>query len=187
LNAISNTSALEKNITEKYKKLIDESDSECRRLEEMHSGKMVCRKGCTSCCTDFSIFPVEFFSISEGLKGREIIFNPGAKEGECLMLVSGLCTIYGSRPFICRSHGLPLLSMGDDGWELSHCELNFTENTTDFDESNTLAHDRFNSKLFMLNKMFITTVKEAGYSEFDLIPLSKLLSTLPPNATNGDW
>jgi uncharacterized protein len=123
---------------------------------------------------DFSIFPVEFFAIAEKLIGKELIFNREASEGECPMLVNGLCTIYESRPFICRSHGLPLLSMGDDGWELSHCELNFTENAPGFDETNTLAHDRINSRLFMLNREYIKTLKDVQYSEFDLIPLSKL-------------
>jgi Fe-S-cluster containining protein len=125
---------------------------------------------------DFSIFPVEFFIIEESLTGKEIIFNKNAGEGECPMLVDGFCTIYESRPFICRSHGLPLLSMGEDGWELSHCELNFTINAPVFDENNTLVHDRFNSRLFMLNREFILTLKGVNYSEFDLIPLSKLVA-----------
>jgi len=123
---------------------------------------------------DFSIFPVEFFTIADELKGKDIKFNQGAAEDECPMLIEGLCSIYESRPFICRSHGLPLLSMGEEGWELSHCELNFTESTCDFDENNTLAHDRFNSRLFMLNKEFLRTLKDDRYSEFDLLPLSKL-------------
>jgi hypothetical protein len=166
------------NYSEKFKKLIAEADSECRRLEELHSKLMVCRRGCTSCCMDFSIFPVEFFSIAEELKGKEIKFNSKAKEGECPMLVEGSCSIYPSRPFICRSHGLPLLSMGDDGWELSHCELNFTSDTPDFDETNSLLHDRFNSRLFMLNREFIMTFTGKTYMEYDLIPLSDLRHTI---------
>lgn len=134
---------------------------------------------------DFSIFPIEFFTIAERLTGKEIIFNKNARDGDCPMLVDGLCTIYESRPFICRSHGLPLLSMGEEEWELSHCELNFTDNAPDFDETNTLAIDRFNSRLFMLNKEFILTLKEVNYSEFDLIPLTKLASILAPKATKG--
>jgi uncharacterized protein len=134
---------------------------------------------------DFSIFPVEYFSIAESLKGKELIFNKSAGEGECPMLVDGLCTIYESRPFICRSHGLPLLSMGEEGWELSHCELNFNGDAPVFDETNTLAHDRYFSKLFMLNKEFIKTLGDGGYSESDLIPLTRLTSTLDPNATKG--
>lgn len=124
---------------------------------------------------DFSIFPVEYFAIEEKIRGRDLIFNPDAGEGECPLLVGGLCAIYEYRPFICRSHGLPLLSMGDDGWELSHCELNFTRDAPGFDQTNTLAHDRYNSRLFMLNKEFIETLKDGQYSEFDLIPIRNLI------------
>jgi len=102
------------------------------------------------------------------------------------MLVGGLCSIYEFRPFICRTHGLPLLSMGDDGWELSHCELNFTSDAPDFDETNSLIHDRFNSRMFMLNKEFIKTLKEAHYAEFDLIPLSRLTHQPPQGGANPD-
>jgi Fe-S-cluster containining protein len=173
---ISISRILKNKFAENYKRIIGETDSECKRLEEMHAGQMVCRQGCSSCCMDFSIFPVEFFSIAEELKGSEIRFNAAAAEGECKMLVAGLCTIYKSRPFICRSHGLPLLSMGEDEWELSHCELNFTENAPCFDEGNTLAHDRFTSKLFMLNREYISSLDEMAYSEFDLIPIFKLVT-----------
>jgi hypothetical protein len=164
------------NFPEKYLELREEADAECRRLELMHSALMVCKKGCTSCCMDFSIFPVEFFTIAGSLKGKKIPFNRAATEGECPMLVGGLCIIYESRPFICRSHGLPLLSMGEEGWELSHCELNFTKDAPRFDDTNTFIHDRFNSRLFMLNREFIKTLKDVQYSEFDLIPLSKLVA-----------
>jgi Fe-S-cluster containining protein len=176
---------LEKGFFEKYKELRAATDSECIRLETIHSGQMVCRKGCTSCCMDFSILPVEFYTVADELKGKNTKFNQEAEEGECPMLVGGLCTIYESRPFICRSHGLPLLSMGEEGWELSHCELNFREYASGFDESNALLHDRWNSELFMLNREFIKTLTEVDYFEFDLIPLTRLKSILEPNAING--
>lgn len=135
---------------------------------------------------DFRIFPVEFFSIKEMLKGGKISINREASGGDCPMLDGGLCSIYEFRPFICRTHGLPLLSMGDDGWELSHCELNFTSDAPDFDETNSLIHDRFNSRMFMLNKEFIKTLKEAHYTEFDLIPLSRLTHQPPQGGANPD-
>ena len=171
----SSFSPLNRSFLEQITELISEVDSECRRLEELHSGLIVCKKGCSSCCMDFSIFPVEFFSIKEMLKGRKISINRDAPEGDCPMLVGGLCSIYEFRPFICRTHGLPLLSMGDDGWELTHCELNFISDTPDFDETNSLIHDRFNSRMFMLNREFIKTLKEVQYSEFDLVPIRMLI------------
>ena len=64
--------------------------------------------------------------------------------------------MYESRPIICRTHGLPLLFMNDEQWELSACELNFTEfDDEEFKEENTFPQDTFNSKLFMINKRFV--------------------------------
>jgi len=77
---------------------------------------------------------------------------------------------------MCRTHGLPILYANDNGeWELSACELNFTE--FDFDEftdENTLPQDKYNSKLFLLNREFIAEFKDKKYSEFDLIALKEL-------------
>jgi len=158
-----------------YYQLRNEIDSECRRLEEAHRNFLVCASGCTGCCMDFNIFPVEFHSIFEELKGKKIEYNRSASEGECLFVVNGLCSIYESRPVICRTHGLPLLSMGEEEWELTHCELNFTGAAPEFDESNTFPQDRYNSKLFLLNRKFIRSYKGHSYKELELIPLRELV------------
>jgi len=63
-----------------------------------------------------------------------------------------------------------------DQWELSHCELNFTLVDEDyFDEENTYPQDTINSKLFMMNKAYISSQPSCKYEEFDLIPLKELL------------
>ena len=67
-----------------------------------------------------------------------------------------------------------MLAMGDEGWELTHCELNFTGHMPDFDETNTIVHDRYNSRLFMINRKFISEFEEKRYSEFDLISVGSL-------------
>jgi hypothetical protein len=64
--------------------------------------------------------------------------------------------------------------MGDEGWELSHCELNFTENLPEFDENNTIPHDRYNSRLFMINREFVRSFREKRFSEFDLVSVGSL-------------
>lgn len=125
---------------------------------------------------DFSIFPVEFYSIFEEIKDKIPEYNNVADDEECLFLVKGLCSIYESRPLICRTHGLPLLSMGEDEWELNHCELNFKESPPEFNESNTFPQDRYNSKLFMLNRRFIRSYKGHNYKELELIPLRELVN-----------
>jgi Fe-S-cluster containining protein len=158
-----------------YFSLRNEIDLLCLKLEEAHKGHISCFAGCHQCCMDFSIFPVEFYSILQETDGRKININHDVSRSECVFLIEGLCSIYESRPLICRTHGLPLLYMGEDEWQLSYCELNFTgSNMPEFNESNTIPQDRFNSRLFMLNKAFIKSLDENNYSETDLIPLREL-------------
>ena len=94
----------------------------------------------------------------------------------CAFLKNHSCTIYNHRPVMCRTHGFPLIYINDnDEYELSACELNFTEfDFGDFTMENTLPQDKFNSKLFILNREFIAEFKDKKYSEMDLIPLKNL-------------
>jgi Fe-S-cluster containining protein len=158
-----------------YISLRDEVDALCVKLEETHKEQITCSRGCHKCCMDFSIFPVEMYSILQETDRRKININHDASEGECVFMMEGLCSIYESRPLICRTHGLPLLYMGGDEWQLSYCELNFTgSNLPEFNEANTFPQDRYNSRLFMINWEFIKSLKEHHYSEFDLISIKEM-------------
>jgi uncharacterized protein len=162
----------------KYKILLNEIQQQTAIQEKMHHKHMKCCNGCDLCCIDFSIFPVEFYFILNELKKRN--FKPESEvntENEiCVFLKNSSCTIYEQRPIMCRTHGLPLLYANDDGeWELSACELNFTEfDFDDFTDENTFPQDKYNSKLFLLNREFIAEFKDIKYSETDLIPLKEI-------------
>ncbi|TNF41432.1 MAG: YkgJ family cysteine cluster protein [Bacteroidetes bacterium] len=162
----------------KYKILLNEIQKQTAILEEMHREYIKCRSGCSLCCIDFSVFPVEFYFILNELKKKN--FKPETdlnNENEiCVFLKNNSCTIYEQRPIMCRTHGLPLLYANDDGeWELSACELNFTEfDFDDFTDDNTLPQDKYNSKLYLLNREFIAEFTEKKYGETDLIPLKEI-------------
>ncbi len=166
------------NSTKQYLALRQAIDSLSESLEGQHKNHMKCKTGCDLCCMDYSVFPIEFHSILNALKVDKTVpaINKDTLKEDCIFLNNHQCSIYEERPIICRTHGLPLLFMGEDGnWELSACELNFTEfDMEEFAEENTFPQDKFNSKLFMLNKEFIKEFKEVEYGEFDLIPLKKL-------------
>jgi Fe-S-cluster containining protein len=171
---------------EKYKILIKEIEQHTAFLEDIHHKYMKCRNGCDLCCIDFSIFPVEFhFILNEIEKENQ---NPDmqgeTKNDVCAFLKNHSCTIYEHRPIMCRTHGLPLLYANDDGeWELSACELNFTEfDFDDFTMENTLPQDKYNSKLFLLNREFIAEFTDKNYIELDLIPLKELASQIKTKA-----
>jgi uncharacterized protein len=170
---------------DKYRAIRKKVDAVSFSLSQTHATHLQCKKGCDLCCMDYSILPVEFYSILEELKNRGYKaenFQRNAKNDEdCIFLKNHACTIYESRPLICRTHGLPLLYANDDGeWELSACELNFNDfNFDNFSEENTFPQDKYNSKLFLINHEFIAEFKEENqFGEFDLLPLKKLAEKL---------
>ncbi len=164
-----------------YKALREEIDASTFKLWNEHSSNMACKKGCDKCCLNFDVFPIEFDYIKQQLEALypDVLSQSAPNEmGEkCFFLKDHQCSIYEARPIICRTHGYPLLYMNEEGdqWELSHCELNFTDVDEDyFHEENCYAQDTFNSRLFMMNKEYIKTA-HADKGEFDLIPLVDLL------------
>ena len=167
---------------EQYKLLRTEIDTHSNKLEKEHKKQMQCKKGCDMCCMDYSILPIEFHSILNDLKEKKAVpeTSEKAKKDECIFLKNHVCTIYDQRPVICRTHGLPLLFMNDNNeWELSACDLNFREfNFEEFTLDNTFPQDKYNSKLFMLNKEFISRFQDKEYDEFDLIPLKNIVEQL---------
>ncbi len=168
----------ENNHFSKYKTLVNEIDRKTAKLEKTHHKHMQCKNGCDLCCIDFSIFPVEYYSILNELKSNAV--NPEPAENSesniCSFLVNHSCTIYQYRPIMCRTHGFPLLYANDEGdYELSACELNFTDfDYEDFTMENTLPQDKYNSKLFILNKQFIADFQQKKFGELDLIPMKQL-------------
>lgn len=84
-------------------------DLRVRRLSELHEGRLRCAKGCSTCCVDgITVFEVEADNIRR--RNHELLSSaePGP-EGACAFLdADGACRIYGDRPYVCRTQGLPL-------------------------------------------------------------------------------
>jgi len=153
----------------------DEISELSNKLSALHNDHMKCKKGCSECCMEFKVLPVEYFSMLEELKENKKPFFKLQQEEDCGFLSDSSCNIYPSRPIICRTHGLPLLFMNQEGdaWELSACPLNFT-NFDMFDQENTYPQDTFNSRLFVINKKFIAEYKAETFGEFDMISVNRL-------------
>jgi len=165
-----------------YLSLRNEIDAQTEALWNQHHNNMACKKGCDQCCLDFDVFPLEFDVIKEQVEREypEVLDRSTPEESgeKCFFLTNHQCSLYNARPIICRTHGFPLLYMNEAGdqWELSHCELNFTQVDEDyFHEENTYPQDTINSKLFMMNKAYINSLPDNSYQEFDLIPLRDLI------------
>jgi uncharacterized protein len=84
-------------------------------ITRTHGGKLACRAGCTGCCTDgLTVFEVEAAVIAAGHADLLANGTPGP-EGACAFLdASGGCRVYASRPYVCRTQGLPLRWLEED-------------------------------------------------------------------------
>ena len=73
-----------------------------------------CKAGCSQCCIDdLSITKAEL-AVIEKLFPNFRDLQPH-RPGACPFLdEQGLCRIYAARPYICRTHGLPMRRLDDD-------------------------------------------------------------------------
>jgi Fe-S-cluster containining protein len=106
-----------------------EVDAAVERLVAAHGAALRCRRGCAGCCDDgLTVFEVEAEVIRQGIFERErehehenVTPRRGAREGpgvrpRCAFLGPDLeCRIYDLRPYVCRTQGLPLRWLDDEG------------------------------------------------------------------------
>lgn len=88
-----------------------------------------CKKGCSACCMDdLAVFSIE----ADFISSQQADFLKNNKPhaiGACAFLdEQGACRIYETRPFVCRTQGLPLLMTIEESGErveiIDICELN---------------------------------------------------------------
>lgn len=90
-------------------------DEAIERLAEMHTDKLVCTRGCSTCCVDnISVFAVETANILHHHEDLFVTAEPHAA-GACAFLdEAGGCRIYHQRPYVCRTQGLPFRWIEDN-------------------------------------------------------------------------
>ncbi len=154
---------------ELYRQLIESVDDLTSQLNERYKGHLQCGAGCSGCCNHhLSIFAVEaevlteaIQTLPEGVQQRiqqqAIEVKEREVKGEsvaCPLLVDSLCSVYESRPLICRTQGLPLLYEADDGaQEIDFCPLNFESDAAiaELADEHLVPLDLLNLKLAMAN------------------------------------
>ncbi len=95
----------------------NELDKAIGRIEKYHKDKMNCSKGCKDCCIDgITVFEIEAFYIKYFNKTLKYVI-PASKEGCCFRDENNECIIYETRPYVCRTQGLPLRWIDDSGNE----------------------------------------------------------------------
>ena len=96
------------------------------------------------------------------------------------------CSIYESRPLICRTQGLPLLIESEDGeQEVDFCPLNFTEPGAidDLDEDHLVPLDALNLRLALLN---LEHCRETGLGDEASGARAKMADIILKNIGNGE-
>jgi hypothetical protein len=163
-----------------YFNLRDSADQLAEKLGIIHSGKLVCSKGCCNCCTNLSVFPVEFFAIVEEMKKAgwtKLHFDAAAVCG--YLDEQGACEIYPYRPIICRTQGLPLAFYDDDtqGYSVTYCPKNFAGQDPEqltFGPDNTLNLDELNDELFEIHLHYLAEHPHMGFAPDSRIELRRL-------------
>jgi len=140
------------------------------KIVSKYPEKMKCKINCTQCChVDLSITQVEVVRIQdwfnaldeERKKSLKDLWQSKQPLGKsytsneskpCAFLYDGGCSIYESRPTICRSHGLALMRTENESTKhIDACELNFKDQLPPMEDC--LDLDRLNSLLVVANKV----------------------------------
>jgi Fe-S-cluster containining protein len=99
----------------KLERLKLEVDRHAGELSALHAGRLRCRRGCSGCCSDeLTVLEVE----AEQIRRRHpdlLEHGEPHPPGACAFLdAAGACRIYASRPYVCRTQGLPLRWLEED-------------------------------------------------------------------------
>jgi Fe-S-cluster containining protein len=84
-------------------------DERVAELASLHGDRLHCGLGCASCCIDdLTVYGIEAERISRAHPTLLREGTPHAKGACALLDVDGSCRVYGERPYVCRTQGLPL-------------------------------------------------------------------------------
>lgn len=105
-------------------------DRDVEPLHRRHAARLECRRGCSGCCVDhLTVFAVEADKIRRDFPDLLREGRPYPAGGCAFLDAEGACRVYESRPYVCRTQGLPQrwTESGTDGRVLEYrdiCPLN---------------------------------------------------------------
>ena len=171
-----------KEILKKYLALRQILDKRIKELEVLHSKHLLCNKGCSDCCkVDKTVNSIEAEIVKQSLlklPNKAILkIKTNYSKEICTFLHNDDCLIYENRPFICRSHGLPILYYLEEQAGIDFCPKNFKEFSIDngFLENEILDMIRFNNELIQLDQLFCKTCLNENWIPTKRINLFELL------------
>lgn len=165
-----------------YNQLVAKVDKLCSDIMLQSADEISCCKGCDSCCRHFSIFWVEAVNLARAARQlpqqklsalrRKVQFLE--EKDVCPLLEDGACLLYDVRPIICRTHGLPILTRGQDGYVIDFCPRNF-QNTDSIPGNLVINLDLLNNTLAATNSLFVSRYFDGNPPPTDRITIAEAL------------
>lgn len=169
-----------------YRNLLAKVDLLCRRIEAEFGAQLACRAGCDSCCRHLSLFRVEAAALAAALNAlpaeHAARIRARAREASagspCPLLENGRCLLYAARPIICRTHGLPLLTIQEGNRTFDFCPRNF-QGIGSLPGSAIIDLDRLNATLAAINALFVAECFSGPPPEKERLTIAEALSVEP--------
>ncbi len=163
-----------------YNDLLKRVDAHIQQVGKDYSDKIVCKKGCDSCCRFLNLFPVEAFALSAAFiemdKSHRNLVMAGLekKSSGCPLLIRRQCLLYEARPIICRTHGYPFYFEKNGENMVDYCPKNF-KGMTSFPKEALFDLEQLNTLLAAINKHFLDSIER---DITDRIPMASALLLL---------
>ncbi|MFY9223585.1 MAG: YkgJ family cysteine cluster protein [Blastocatellia bacterium] len=175
-----------------YQKLLSDIEVITKSLKERFSQKITCHLGCVGCCQQqltLSLIEADFISLTirnlptdqqqKILLAAQDIKNKTNKTDTCPLLDGFACSIYKSRPVICRTHGFPITFKDEESEEifLDVCPLNFSEDgeSVELNLTDTIDIDRLNLRLAAINYTYSSDKLGDGKKSAERMEMSEII------------
>lgn len=167
---------------ENYHLLLRKVDELCAAVSRDFAEQIQCRAGCSGCCREITLFPVEAAALLLALAGlspeaaAQLAAASGAGQGgRCPLLADGLCLVYANRPVICRTHGLPLLLKIDGETRVDFCPENF-QGAKSLPGQAIINLELLNHALVTINALFVEKTAAAPSKSGQRQSISNLIN-----------
>lgn len=164
---------------ENYQALVRKVDELCAVVNREFAAQINCRAGCSGCCREITLFPVEAAALLTALAqispDTAVLQGTAAGAGTCPLLVNGLCLVYANRPIICRTHGLPLLLTVDGESRVDFCPVNF-QGVSALPGQAIINLELLNHALVAVNELFIKNTGAALLKRGQRLSISELIT-----------
>ena len=143
-------------VLKRYRELGDYCETLTQRVQSRFGENWQCRAGCSGCCRLATVCGLEAVVLLRAGLGVRIFGQPVGDGEQCCLLQDDRCLVYDSRPLICRSHGLPLVSGVLTEGEIDCCPLNLPAlaGLTELEGTLILNLDQLTENLMRLNLAF---------------------------------